>query len=95
MKSKAFNEQPLHVGDIVEVYTKNQQEKIGSWSAPKKILSVIDEARSITVPGKDQRTNTISIYYIRPATPSYSLSKTVQEGIYSLGELLEDLTDKN
>ncbi len=93
LKSNAIQELPIHIGDLVEVYVKKDHEKRGSWSTPKPVLSVNHEARSVTVPGKDQRVKTVSIEDLRPATPELGLAKTVQEGIDLLDDMLLDLTN--
>ena len=55
LKSKAVKELTVKVGDPLEIYSKQQHEKRGTWSAAKPILSVHKESRSVTVPGKKQQ----------------------------------------
>lgn len=88
LRSKAITEIPLRIGDLVEVYSKKQHSKRGSWSAPKKILSVDNESRCITVPGKPGKVITAAFENVRTAIKDVELAELVKT---SLDELDEDI----
>ena len=91
LKSKTVTEFPIGVGDIVEVFQHSQHEKRGKWSAPKPILSVNFNSRSVTVPGKASKELTIALENLRPALPEDIFAHAVQTGIDELDELLADI----
>ena len=91
MKSITVTEFPIRVGDMVEVFQQRQHEKRGKWSAPKPILSVDFNARSVTVPGKTGKELTIALEDLRPALPEDSFAQALHTGIDELDDLLDDI----
>lgn len=91
LKSKAVKEIPIQVGDLVEVYQKKQHEKSDKWSVPKPVISVDHAARSVTVPGSNNRPLSIALEDLRAAVPQESLASTVQLGIDKLDDLISEL----
>lgn len=92
LKSKAVQKTPLPIGNLVEVFAKQQHEKRGSWLAPKPILTIDYVTRSVTIPGKGQLVPTVSIEDFRLATQQDSLAQLIQKGINFLDGLVTDLT---
>lgn len=90
LRSKATKEIPLSIGDLVEVYQKEQHEKRGKWSAAKPILSINKDARSVSVPGKTGNEVSAAIEDVRPAIPQKGFAQHVQDGIDTLNELLQE-----
>lgn len=90
LRSKAVQELPISVGDMVEVFQKKAHEKRGKWTREKPILSINHNARSICVPGKAGRQMTVAIEDVRPAFSQNSFAQYVQEGIDTLDELLHE-----
>lgn len=95
LKSKATKEIPIQTGERVEVYQEKKYEKRGKWSMPKPVISVNHAARSVTVPGSNNRVVSIALENIRNATPPNNLASTVQLGIDVLDELVDEILDKN
>lgn len=94
LRSKAVQELPISVGDMVEIFQKREHEKRGKWAAAKPILSVNHDARSITVPGKSGHCITVAVEDVRPAIPQNSFAQHVQDGIDTLDELLHEKTSE-
>ena len=93
LRSKAVNETPLTVGDMVEVYQKRDSEKRGKWSSPKPLLSVNHSARSVNVPGRNGREITVAFEDTRAALPQQSFAQLVQDGLDTLDDLTMDNLD--
>lgn len=52
LKSKSSEEIHITPGDLVEVYTVTEMNKMRVWSEPKIVLSIDKDARTVTVPAK-------------------------------------------
>lgn len=86
-----MKELPIPAGDMIEIYQKKQHEKRGKWSILKEILHVNHDARSVTIDEKRNKEVSVAIENVRPAILEETLAQTVQKGIDSLDELLDEV----
>lgn len=94
LRSKSITDIPLHVGDQVQIYIKQQHEKRGKWSSPKVAISFDSEMGTVTVPGKNGRFVRAALEDVRPAITESNFALTIQEAIDSISTNLEDSLDE-
>lgn len=61
LNSNGLRQILVNIGDLLEILSRKQHEKSGSWYALKQILSFFHPARPITIPGKYRNVLTIPI----------------------------------
>lgn len=93
LRSKSMSEPVVTVGDTVEVYIKKDFEKRGEWSTAKPVLSVHQNGRSITVPGRNNQVRTIAFESTRLAKNLNELFKLLSEAMDHYELVLDDLPD--
>lgn len=93
LKSKATKEIPLTVAEFVEVYQKTNKK--GTWSQPKQILSINEEGKFITVPGKKGSKITVAIEDVRKSVKENDLSQLVSDGIDMIDQEISEQVDEN
>ena len=90
LRSKAVTEEPISIGDLVEIYQKKEHEKRGKWSAPKPVISVNTNAHSVTVPGRNGRNITVAFEDIRSAVRQDSFTQMVKDSSDVMTEIIQD-----
>lgn len=55
LRSHSHSYESVKTCDLVQVYTKNDNAKRGSWSSPRAVLAVDREGRFVTLPGRGKR----------------------------------------
>lgn len=99
LSSKSITEQPVHVGDIIQVYTRLQNQKRGTWSEPIPVLEYDHLSRTVTVAGARGRRKQAAIEDIRRAPTENALAVAIQRASDELSEdidvLLSEEIDTN
>lgn len=99
LKSKAITEIPISTGDMVEIYSKKDFEKRGQWSIPKKVLSVDQNARIVTVAGKNGKSMNVAFEDLRQPVLENQFDQIVQSAIDNIDEnnekAIENLENQN
>lgn len=90
MKSKATEEASVSFGDMIEVYQKDNLGKNGTWSSPKIVLTVDNDARNVTIPSKGRKRTTVAFEDIRLALPEDSLAKAIESAIDELNHSIDE-----
>ena len=94
MRSKATSDAEVQTGDLVQVYIKNQNEKRGSWTAPKPILAFDHKSQTVKVPGSKGRTIEAAVEDVRHAVTDDHLAVAVQDAIDQLAFNLDAVIDE-
>jgi len=89
MRSKSVHDYPVSTGDIVQVFIKRQNEKRGSWSSPKPVLSFDHKSGSVVVPGRNGHKIKAALEDTRIAVVENELAMKVQEAIDDLQSSLD------
>ena len=90
LKSKSIQELPIKIGDLVQVYTRLQNQKRGKWSDATPVLAIDPESRTVTVPGSAGRKRDAAIEDVRVAVCDNELATQIQSSIDVLYDDLDD-----
>ena len=94
LRSKTFDEIPIAVGDLVQVFIKKQNQKRGKWSQNKPVLAYDFPNRTITVPGSNGRKICAAIEDVRPAIRDNELAAAVQDAIDEMDRNLDEVVEE-
>lgn len=94
LKSKAITNAQFCVGDLVQIYVKNQHQKRGKWSSSKVVLSYDKESGTVTVPGKNGCEVRAAVEDVRPACKEDTLEAFIQEAMDQMADTLDSLIDE-
>lgn len=100
MRTQVSPSQTFDVGDLVEIYIKNEHGKRGRWSSPRLVTSVNREAGFITVPGKRGHTCNAAFEDVRLAVEDDTFAYSIQSAIDTLDDSIsasidDDLDDND
>ena len=90
LRSKTFDEPPISIGDMVEIYIKKQNEKRSKWSGPKPVLKFDPVSGTVTVPGQNGRQVCAAIEDVRISVANSKLSRKIQVSLDMMDKLLEE-----
>ncbi len=94
LRSKALHMPPLDVGDVAEVYIKNDKQKRGKRCAPKTVLSFHPRSGIFEVPGKQGKTLKVALEDVRYALSS-PFAMDVARAMGDLDEEIESALPEN
>lgn len=75
---------------MVQVYRTAGMGKRDIWLAPKTILSINHDARSVVIPGKTGKKATVANEDIRLAIPEESLASSVQSAMDEIDNNIDE-----
>ena len=94
LRSKAIDNTPVAIGDLIEVFVRHGKNKKGKWLSPRCVLSIDPRSGSLTVPGSSGRTITAAFEDVRAAMNTDSFATIVQESIDTLEREISDALDQ-
>ena len=93
LRSESIEDPLVKIGDLVQVFTKLQKEKRGSWMKAKPVLRYDKSSGIVKVPGKNGRKINTSVEDVRFAIPEDELAVKYQEAIDVLDNSLDNTTN--
>lgn len=93
LRSHVHRNEAIKIGDMVQVYVKNDKSKRGSWSSPRILLSIDDEAGSVVVPGRGGQRMSAAFEDLRLVPCEDPLSTIVQSAIDELDSYIDELVN--
>eukprot|EP00737_Agarophyton_chilense_P003638 gb/GEZJ01004314.1/.p1 GENE.gb/GEZJ01004314.1/~~gb/GEZJ01004314.1/.p1 ORF type:complete len:153 (-),score=18.72 gb/GEZJ01004314.1/:413-871(-) len=78
LRSQSVKENPISVGDLIEVFLKNGKEKRGHWTNPMPVLSYDHTSRTVKVFGTKCKQMNAGIVYVESAIKGDELAKAIQ-----------------
>ena len=98
LRGKSTTETPICVGDMVQVFIRQQNEKRGKWSDAKPLLKYDRSSQTVIVPGRNGKTISAALEDTRHAiTTQNDLVTVIQQAIEACQEEIELLSsdDRN
>ena len=89
LSSKSINDCRVRVGDIVQVYTRLQNQKRGSWSEPKPVLEYDPASGTVTVAGSHGHRKQAALEDTRHAVSDNAFAAEIQQAIDRLSADIE------
>lgn len=93
LSSKATKDIPISVRDLVQVYIKLSNQKLGKWTTPKPVIHFDRMTKTITVPARNGKTINAAIEDVRIAVVEGLLANSIEEAIDKMDNILEDTFD--
>lgn len=84
LTSKSISNPAVHVGDIVQVFLRLQNQKRGSWSEPQPVLEYDPSSGTVTVVASHGRRRQAAVEDTRHALSDNELAAEVQQAIDQL-----------
>lgn len=81
------------VGDIIDVYVKKRNEKRGTWSSPRTVLSINNQSGAVAVPGAAGHFMKAVFEYIWSSIDVATFSQLVREANDTLNRSISELVD--
>lgn len=99
MRSNVYTNSQFKPGDLVQVFVQSGNEKRGTWSSPRQVLSIYTQARSVIVPGRAGISVCAAMEDVRAALDENELANAIQDSIdqldFNLAPELDDGTATN
>lgn len=93
-RTHATPTQSCNVGDLVKAYHKPDKAKSGAWSSPLLVLSVNNEARFVTVPGRSGHSRNVALEDVRLGQHEASFGHAIQRATDELDDSFSDALDR-
>lgn len=79
LNSKSVQNLPISIGDLVQLYMKEYNQKQGKWSFSKVVLSYDRDTNTVTVPDRHDKEGQAAMEDVRHAFTDDSVARSIQE----------------